>query len=1415
MRNAEIADFLQYVGKDPSALAFEDELTGLRNRRYLLSYLEHKVGWTSDSDFPLALLSMDLDRFKLVNDTHGHAAGDQALTWVASILRDVAGESGIPVRFGGDEFMLLLPKTDLSAARSVAARLLQHSRDRPFRERDSGAEVPMSLSIGIAVAPDDGKDRESLFDAADAALYVAKNAGRNQAAVAADIDQSAVVSKTALQRLRLTGIAGRDREMQLVDEALRDLEADRSQLLVFEGAPGSGKTTLLDAINRNLKSDDTAWVLKATGDPREGGRPYYLASRILVNLLGQHVDRGASLLGTLDEEARGYLSHVLPGLTEEDASGDVDRGTREGIFTTFIRFLRDAVGSRTLILLIDDIQLADEATLHLLRAATERGGLALFLCGTVGESLVLSGRATPSPVETVMSERSEAIGVRRAVLTPLGASDVTEYLRGMFPNVRIPEGFDADLARVTGGNPFFLTEIVHCLMEDRKVHLEGQRWVIDEVEADYLARSLEEIVTEKIAALDGADRDILERASTLGEEIPVSVLAGSSELDEIRVQDFLDRAEALGLVSLDFQVNDEVMHFLGKRILDISYKAISDDRKKELHEELGRYHERLYEKKLLPSASMLAYHFRRSANDAKALRYERAHLEHAGSIFDATEVSEFAIDGPDDVLDPGIPLDERALTFLPQVFRTVLSATRNLELYPDDSEVISRALDQAKTALDAVLGHTERLTLTHSDDVLEVNGEEVNLPEAGALLSSTLSLLSRAELSGLSVAAGIDTKELRAVLGALGKATTGTVGPDFWSDTAADLGLEHVELRQIRFKRVAASGPVPAGDTEGSEGQLTPSELEAAPMVLRDMLRAVSSVKLYPIESESVTEAIDGLLDSVRPLIRGRPVLTFARVEDFVLVNGTRLETSRWQAVADGFVDLLEGEGLDSLSFFSTLSRADVEGFLGALKNGSPEQRDPEFWEDFAATNNAAGMAFNQGSYTLGTVQALVAHAQALASYATTGVAGGKGPRVPRSTRPPQRPEQGGESPESVADAAKELLTAGRLEEARALLNALFADFAREGTEERLAIVRTCSEIMGHLVPGLQHTLAGLALDPLCAALGEASRPVLLEQLGELMYELAASAIQFSDYQLAKSFYALVEARREGLRTTGAGVGTPYAALAAVSLDEATKQLLGEDLQSGRPDRQERASLVLGAIGPPAASLLINLIKLNKDLRVRQMGSGILREMGDSAAVALKETLLTEVLVEQRFRVLEVVDRVTRDLRTELAFSLADESPKIRRAAFQLFDRLADEDLLDLILPLLQGTDPATAKGAVRSLTDLGTPLAAEALANTLRGTREPGLAAACCQALGSLKAEDAIQRLSEILGAKRFGFFGYKWPEHVRAAAAAALRQIGSPWATEVLVRHAKDRSSRIREIARQLPPGATPPTDDRTRKQ
>lgn len=152
-------------------LSYYDELTGLANRRLFMDRLQQSINLTLRKNLSFALLFLDLDRFKNINDTMGHIAGDEILKEASRRLLAALRDSDIAARFGGDEFALLLPETTKESSVLVAKKIINTLRDTFVLGEQL---VNLGVSIGIAVYPDDGKNCEALIKRADSAMYYAK-----------------------------------------------------------------------------------------------------------------------------------------------------------------------------------------------------------------------------------------------------------------------------------------------------------------------------------------------------------------------------------------------------------------------------------------------------------------------------------------------------------------------------------------------------------------------------------------------------------------------------------------------------------------------------------------------------------------------------------------------------------------------------------------------------------------------------------------------------------------------------------------------------------------------------------------------------------------------------------------------------------------------------------------------------------------------------------------------------------------------------------------------------------------------------------------------------------------------------------------------------------------------------------------
>jgi diguanylate cyclase (GGDEF)-like protein/PAS domain S-box-containing protein len=172
---------LQRANEMLERLARTDSLTGLLNRQYFMQRLQEEMDRSRRYETPLCLLLLDLDHFKVINDTYGHLAGDAALLACVRAITSQMRDSDITGRFGGEEFTMILTQTDLNGATAIAERLCRSIADTEHEFHD----MQLTCSIGVAEFTSPLSDVTSFLKLADEALYAAKNSGRNRACIAA------------------------------------------------------------------------------------------------------------------------------------------------------------------------------------------------------------------------------------------------------------------------------------------------------------------------------------------------------------------------------------------------------------------------------------------------------------------------------------------------------------------------------------------------------------------------------------------------------------------------------------------------------------------------------------------------------------------------------------------------------------------------------------------------------------------------------------------------------------------------------------------------------------------------------------------------------------------------------------------------------------------------------------------------------------------------------------------------------------------------------------------------------------------------------------------------------------------------------------------------------------------------------
>ena len=394
---------------------------------------------------------------------------------------------------------------------------------------------------------------------------------------------------------------------------------------------------------------------------------------------------------------------------------------------------------------------------------------------------------------------------------------------------------------------------------------------------------------------------------------------------------------------------------------------------------------------------------------------------------------------------------------------------------------------------------------------MAINGIKVDVSEFRAFADSFLRTLEVLELKGIAFKKGLTRDELIALAEAFGKSKREEIEEGHWQGFLKEKAIDHVELIQVRYKlRVDRTDVSQERDKKYFEGlgdkeRMDSKLLALLPELIRRILYAASSIKLYPLNSKATENAVDSLMKALHLAFGKCSAITMARVGDHLFVNDNKADVSDFDLMAKAFLTLLKSVGLKSLCFLKDVSMEELRGFVGALGQLPQTGLDVRHWRRTAKEQGISNILFDQRVYETG-LQIREGGSRPIHTGLgkTIGLIEGK-----------IQGEEDGVSDESSGSLSEEmplhmsdLLLEGNKDKINQMMNRIFRPYHGSGIKGKQEILSRCSGLMDDLNVGLQSQMAKHLIHPLLLVLSREEEPQVLTHLGTFLHRIATVLIQ-------------------------------------------------------------------------------------------------------------------------------------------------------------------------------------------------------------------------------------------------------------------------------------------------------------------
>ncbi|TRZ94605.1 diguanylate cyclase [bacterium] len=792
--------------------ALIDDLTGVSNRRAFWNHLNKILATSKEGMQGFYVVVTDLDHFKHINDTYGHLTGDHIIKEFSKVITESAQKSAsVVARYGGDEFVLILEGIDRDQAKGAMEQARTILSTREFLSLDGDRKIALTLSVGIAEYPGDGKTPDELFAKADEALYSSKQLGRNKVSFAKDILGNVREEKKIQNRLLKPDFIGRKEEICGAENLL--FSASTHKLIIVNGEVGVGKSRFLEEIY-SLSKRKKAEVFLMSCSALDQERPYVFLSDILNLINQQYPQQCNNCFQSLASKQKAALSTLgklksITGRSQPDVVFDLEM--RMSLFEGLTELFQAVIFELKPIILVDNFDFIDQASVEVITCLMlSEKDVPLRICAS-DSRLKSQDTGKGSFLDDLVLKVLEFEIISKVNLAYFSRAETITLIQHIFAGTSVPAAFSEKVYQTTEGSSFFIVELLRDLLARRIIYLQYPRWIFRYTNEPF-PKSLKDLLLLKFKRLSEEERELVLAVAGMGGTCKFEFLSKLKKLNNGYIQDVVER-EAGDIFRKSEADAQGRLFFKSEFTRSLFYGTVDEDSRIKLHESIAAALEEENKDNVEPVSAELAFHFSKAQLTYKAKIYAARAASYAQKLFSDQEIDQIVdkVMSAKDARNKTEPIREEAWPQVIEIIGSLNAAIKNMHVYQGTNELSIRMAHKCILAIQYFFKIQKNLTFSNphgsvsEENALLINGQRLySSSSIGDVVSKRLlSIMRDFSISSITFRENVREAELLEFISIILDHKRFAEQKKAWSKILLERNIHGIKIDEMIYKIVA------------------------------------------------------------------------------------------------------------------------------------------------------------------------------------------------------------------------------------------------------------------------------------------------------------------------------------------------------------------------------------------------------------------------------------------------------------------------------------------------------------------------------------------------------------------------------------------------------------------------------------